>query len=564
MPTTQAHGAVIAAGVSDFVAYTPSPERSQILRSIRRASLHSTVPTSLLLEGQWSRTDELLRLIERPPNGIAPAVVYVATEIVGPDFNYELYLVHRASIPGRLRTHLAMRDLLSALGQLPFPPLLILDTPLDRRRLESVCAEVDGPPILFLYRTDGTLAPSFSFGECLAVQLRQGPSWRPEYSARDLCDALIVAGLVATDVLAQGFCALSELDHRVPETLLWSEGHMGPLLESDKDRLLSSNAGSREDAIQELTAALTRPADRDEAHFHLLTLASPREVEEVRSSAIRTLRDERHEDAEDRLVASSMRLSSAELGLSWIAVDAGKFSMGSDATDWESLAEEQPAHDVQLNRFLIGRAPVTADQYVRFLESDSSLRAEAVVPSDTRLPMTRVNWYEANRFATWVGACLELAGELEENSVVRLPTEAEWERAARGTDRRIFPWGNTFSPRRCNVRTTGIGQPTVPGRFSPDGDSPVGCQDMAGNVWEWTASIWGESSHYPDYQYPYQYDDGRENAAATDTMRRVVRGGAYYYFDNCVRCATRNFFFPWTRHSAGGFRLAIGRPLGVR
>lgn len=106
-----------------------------------------------------------------------------------------------------------------------------------------------------------------------------------------------------------------------------------------------------------------------------------------------------------------------------------------------------------------------------------------------------------------------------------LPTEAEWEKAARGTDGRIFPWGNKWDPEICNTGFRFKGTTPV-GKFSPRSDSPYGCSDMSGNVFEWTSTTIGNFEPWPaKYSYPYNPNDGRENQKVK--TRRVGRGGSY-------------------------------------
>src|SRR5262249_13600307 len=155
-------------------------------------------------------------------------------------------------------------------------------------------------------------------------------------------------------------------------------------------------------------------------------------------------------------------------------------------------------------------------------------------------PVVDVSWEEANVFCVWLNSAIGdwglAIGQMNANSqspipsrqLFRLPTEVEWERAARGTDGRAFPWGETWDAARANTRESGLAGTTPPGAYG-GGASAAGCLDMAGNVWEWTASR--------DALYPYHPDDGRENLQAQG--RRILRGGCYANPHGFARCACR-------------------------
>ena len=164
---------------------------------------------------------------------------------------------------------------------------------------------------------------------------------------------------------------------------------------------------------------------------------------------------------------------------------------------------------------------------------------------DSNHPVVYVSWHDANAYCAWRSH--------QEGRVVRLPTEAEWEKAARGPstdsgDGRTWPWGNTFDAMKCNMNQTGIGDTSPVGIFAA-GRSPYEAFDMAGNVWEWTRSVWGA-----EFGYPYRADDGREDQSRTN-VSRVVRGGSFLNGDDAVRCACRNGNSPGARDNNVGFRV---------
>lgn len=164
-------------------------------------------------------------------------------------------------------------------------------------------------------------------------------------------------------------------------------------------------------------------------------------------------------------------------------------------------------------------------------------------------PVVAVSWFEARAFCSWLSA--------QTDSAFRLPTEAEWEAAARGEAGRRFAYGDDFDPLRCNVAGTHVRRPTPVGVF-PDGDTPEGLADMTGNVWEWTSTLCGPSCDRPDYRYPYRPGDGREDPSAGPTVLRVTRGGSWGSDQVGARAAGRNFEPPDSRLRQVGFRLALG------
>ncbi len=189
------------------------------------------------------------------------------------------------------------------------------------------------------------------------------------------------------------------------------------------------------------------------------------------------------------------------LGHPLCLVPAGTFRMGSDAGGY---ANERPAHEVVLRDYWIDRYPVTNRQFAAFAAetgfAGTDWRAMAAADRDDH-PVLFVSWDDANAYAAWCGK--------------RLPTEAQWEKAARGTDGRRYPWGNHWDAERCNT----AGRGTTPVDSHPGGVSPYGCHDLAGNVYEWIAD-WYDAGYYR--RSPVENPMGPEAG-----LSRVVRGGAW-------------------------------------
>jgi formylglycine-generating enzyme required for sulfatase activity len=215
--------------------------------------------------------------------------------------------------------------------------------------------------------------------------------------------------------------------------------------------------------------------------------------------------------------------------------------MGShEAQDPEAYDRELPQHTVTLPGYWIGRYPVTVAVFREFVAQSGHQPADGrSLEGQEDHPVVRITWHEALAYCRWLAGQTGLA--------VTLPSEAEWEKAARGTDRRIYPWGDEFDEKRCNSWETGPRGTTPVGQYSPEGDSPYGCADMAGNVWEWTRSTHRE--------YPYDPADGRE--ALEEGGPRVLRGGAFYLDQRSVRCAYRDWYYPSYWYYYLGFRVVV-------
>jgi formylglycine-generating enzyme required for sulfatase activity len=224
----------------------------------------------------------------------------------------------------------------------------------------------------------------------------------------------------------------------------------------------------------------------------------------------------------------------------WVVVPAGACSLGEDAVVAPSgRPNEMPAGMIELPAYRIARTPITNAQYAAFVAATGQrppAHWEGSRPpvALAQHPVVYVDWHDARAFCEWAG--------------VRLPTEAEWEKAARGVDGRPFPWGaDEPGQTRAWYNQLADASDTRPVASFPAGASPYGTLDMAGNVWEWTASL-----HWP---YPYRGDDGRENRDAPG--QRVLRGGSFRSaHERYLRCAFRSRSYPARRRDHIGFRVA--------
>ncbi len=246
-------------------------------------------------------------------------------------------------------------------------------------------------------------------------------------------------------------------------------------------------------------------------------------------------------------------------GKTMVRVPAGEFKMGISGEQEKTLIEKQraaaggfefekPEHTVNVAEFWIDRDLVTNQQYKKFLDANPSHPIPDIElqqlknwswDADTRtfpkgretFPVVLVTWNDANAYCQWAGK--------------RLPTEAEWEKAARGTDGRLYPWGNDWGGDKTAFGERGAQDAAPVGKY-PAGASPYTVNDMVGNVWQWTSSLFEK--------YPYNANDGREDLQANG--ERVTRGGMFAFGAAVSRANARNKLVPTDKAISVGFRCA--------
>jgi formylglycine-generating enzyme required for sulfatase activity len=222
-------------------------------------------------------------------------------------------------------------------------------------------------------------------------------------------------------------------------------------------------------------------------------------------------------------------------GMVLVYVPAGEFLMGltGRTEEGQGAPDEKPPHKVYLDGYWMDKTEVTQGMYAKCLAAGNCKLAGCYNLGDN-YPVACVEWNDANSYCEWAGQ--------------RLPTEAEWEKGARGTDGRIYPWGNNdpFSL-LTNYNKRSEGNTTEVGHY-PRGASPYGLLDMAGNVWEWVADWYG-SDYYS--KSPYENPLGPSSGE-----RRVLRGGSAHDSEWLLRAASRGSYGPVNRYNLSGFRCA--------
>jgi formylglycine-generating enzyme required for sulfatase activity len=234
-----------------------------------------------------------------------------------------------------------------------------------------------------------------------------------------------------------------------------------------------------------------------------------------------------------------------------VLVPGGEFLMGHAPGDGIPN-HETPEHQLSRPDFLLGRYPVTNREYEVFLNDSNGFRAPKSWPLAEcprgleQYPVTEVSWNDANSYCEWLTKCT--------GHHYRLPTEAEWERAAAGRDGLPYPWGKDWMERGCNSGTDG---PTKVGDY-PGGISMEGGHDLLGNVQEWTNTRWGSEPRRADYTYPYRPDDGREDPGSNGRGAfRIHRGGSWRDVPEDLRNTVRGKALVDSRVGWRGFRVLM-------
>jgi formylglycine-generating enzyme required for sulfatase activity len=213
-----------------------------------------------------------------------------------------------------------------------------------------------------------------------------------------------------------------------------------------------------------------------------------------------------------------------------VFIPAGTFTMGD--THGDGYDDEKPTHRLTVTDFWLDRTEVTNAQFSRFIQAGNTAQGEwqQYAKGKDQHPVVMVTWHDAIAYCRWADK--------------RLPTEAEWEYAARGIDGRKYPWGSAWEGSRVRFSGNHGRETTAQVGSYPSGTSLFNALDLAGNVWEWTASLYK--------QYPYVATDGREDPSASGL--RITRGGSWINDMRDLRSASRSYFVPTYRSHLVGFR----------
>lgn len=404
-------------------------------------------------------------------------------------------------------------------------------------------------------------------GEAIANCQQFAPDLLPHLAepllAADQAQALFLAAELLAPVadgvlkaqLSQQILPLSRsLDEKEKQAAIVALGRLGAgdgVAQAMETRLLDADPTTRAEAA----LALGRLQRADEATVVALKQLYEQDAEdEPRHAALQAL----------------LALGQAE-AVGMKPIPASDFIMG----------EGEDEHSLYLPAYFMDRTPVTNAQYRRFMAAggyaNEAYWLEAITakrwqngafldPYNDNKPTTEprfwqdakwngdeqpvigISWYEALAFARWAGK--------------RLPTEAEWEKGARGERGQLYPWGNRWQENVANTEEAKLEKTTPVGAYSPQGDSPYGLADMSGNVWEWCSTrYWNEAQK--EYDYPYSPDDGREDLSGGDAVVRVSRGGSWYNDQELSQCAVRGRFNPHDRYHYFGFRCCATDSLSV-
>lgn len=274
-------------------------------------------------------------------------------------------------------------------------------------------------------------------------------------------------------------------------------------------------------------------------------------------------------------------------GIKFLKIPKGSFILGSPVEDDQIDNDEKPQHTLSVPYdYWVGKTPITNEQFVAFVHATSyhtnaekegwawvwmvkekgwekvdganwrrPLGPNSDLGDVENHPVVSVNFHDARAYCEWLN--MQTSTDLPEGCHFRLPSEAEWEKAARGPDGRLWPWGNSFEPTFCNSNEGGPDAVIAVGAHAPQSDSVYGVSDMCGNIWEWTTTLWGNERYVRAFDYPYQLDDGRDNQQADDNYYRIIRGGSFKDNRHTLRSACRDLDPPLFSLNNLGMRVIL-------
>lgn len=240
-----------------------------------------------------------------------------------------------------------------------------------------------------------------------------------------------------------------------------------------------------------------------------------------------------------------------------VAIPAGTVAIGA-----MNHANSQPLFHLALPAFHIARYPVTNRLYARFIQATGRLwrSADGRRPERANAPAVDLTWRDAMTFCAWLEQEWKAQGRIAPDANLRLPTEPEWEYAARGMVSHegaefLYPWQGPWQPDHANGLEAGCNDTTAVGLF-PWGASPFGVEDITGQVWEWTSTLWGDDPARPSLPYPWQAIS-HEQADAPAHIRRVLRGGCFSSHREKATCTYRGSLEPDGFWRGNGFRFVV-------
>jgi formylglycine-generating enzyme required for sulfatase activity len=333
------------------------------------------------------------------------------------------------------------------------------------------------------------------------------------------------------------------------EALLLYTGLMNLEMKKQSNEVVGEMLKKRRTRLQLLGARALRDFQHSKREESIVITAGKKLIALIDSKASL---DERFEAGEILGILGDPRIQAPPM----VHVESGEFTMGSN-----ELEREQPIHRVYLDEFMIGKYPVTNEEFRAFIENEGYKNEALWTPegwqwrekeniieplywhdrkwNSANFPVVGVSWFEAAAYAKWLSQ--------KTGNKYALPTEAQWEKAARGTEGLIYPWGNKFEKNKCNSDESGLGRTSPVGLFPTDA-SPYGCMDMAGNVWEWCADWYGK-----DY---YKKSPAKNPTGPLDGSFRVIRGGGWADGGwNCRAAYRGGWHHPANRVDDLGFRL---------